>query len=327
MLSFITQRLCESLVVLLIMSFITYGLMGLMPGDPIDLMIQANPGLGPNDAFRLKAIYGLDQPIIARYSAWLSDALSGDFGFSRLYNQPVFDILWPRLLDTLKLMIPAFLIAVAISIPLGIMAALKPYSIIDYTINLVSFSGISIPSFWLALLAIIYFSINLGWFPASGNAEVGASFWDSLRYMVLPICVLVVTSIGSFIRFMRAAMIETLRQDYVRTARAKGVSEYRLLTHHCLQNALIPLITVIALSFGSLFSGTLIIETIFSWPGMGKMIYDSILGNDYNLAMVGFLLATVMTIAGNLLADIGYAIADPRVQLSKQNDEGATDYE
>ena len=317
MIGFIIQRLGESFIVLLIMSFVTYILIGLMPGDPIDLMIQANPKLGPEDAIRLKAIYGLDQPIINRYFAWLNDASSGDFGFSRLYNQPVFDILLPRLLDTLKLMAPAFLISIGIAIPLGILAALKPYSILDYSINLISFSGISVPSFWLALLAIIYFSINLGWLPASGAADAGAGLLENLRYMALPVGVLVVSSIGSFTRFMRAAMIETLRQDYVRTARAKGVSDYRLLVHHCLRNALMPLLTVIALSFGSLFSGALIIETVFSWPGMGKMIYDSIFGNDYNLAMVGFLLATAMTITGNLLADVSYAIVDPRVQLSE----------
>lgn len=319
--SYLAQRLVESLVVLFIIAFLSYVLMGLMPGDPIDLMIQADPDLTPADAARLKALYGLDQPLPQRFFNWLTAALQGDFGFSRLYGQPVFDILLPRLGNTLMLMGPAVLLSLLIAIALGLIAARRPYSWLDYGINLFSFAGISVPPFWLAILAIILFSVTLNWLPASAVSSADTGVWEQVEHMLLPVATLTVLSVGSFIRFMRAAALQTLRMDFIRTARAKGLGERRVLIGHVLRNAVIPLVTVVALSFGNLFSGALITETIFAWPGMGKTIYDAVLGNDYNLAMVGLLLATLTTLTGNILADIAYAVLDPRISLKGDADD------
>lgn len=316
---FTTGRLLESLIVLLAMSFVVYLLIGLMPGDPIDLMISGNPKMTSEDAARLRALYGLDKPIILRYGNWLAAALQGDFGYSRTYTQPVLSILVPRLGNTMLLMGISLIVTLAIAIPLGVFAAVRPYSRVDHVINLLCFAGISVPSFWFALLCIILFSVKLGWLPAGGMETVGASgVLDRLPYLIMPVTVLTVTNIGSFTRFMRASMIQTLRQEYIRTALAKGVGPARLLVGHALQNALLPLVTIVGLSFGNLFSGALITEIMFSWLGMGKLMYDAILGNDYNLALVGLLFATAATLVGNFLADVGQVALDPRVTFASR---------
>ena len=321
MIRFLGQRLFEALVVLFLMSFAIYGLIGLMPGDPVDLMINADPKLTPDDAARLKALYGLDRPILERYWNWLVAALGGDLGYSRVYTKPVIEILVPRLGSTALLLGISLLLSLAIAIPLGVYAALNPYSKADYAVNMFCFAGISLPPFWLALLLILCFAVVLGWLPAGGMLTVGdGGTLDRLQYMILPVLTLTIHSVGGFTRFMRASMMETLRQDYVRTARAKGLSEARVVTGHALRNALTPLVTVVALSFGGLFSGALITETMFGWRGMGKTIFDAIMGNDFNLALVGLLLATGFTLLGNFLADLCYAWLDPRVTLSEAHE-------
>ncbi len=308
---FIVQRLGESLIVLLIMSFVIYGLIGLMPGDPIDLMINADPRLTAEDAARLRALYGLDRPIAERYWNWLSAALSGDLGYSRIHARPVLDVLLPALANTAWLMGLGFALSLAIALPAGIAAALKPQSATDNTINLLAFAGISIPPFWLAILLIILFAVVLGWLPAGGMGD--ATLAGTATHLILPVLTLTLVTVGGIVRFVRAAMMEALRQDYVRTARAKGLSVRRVVFGHVLRNAMIPVVTILALNFGALFSGALITETMFGWLGMGKTIYDSILGNDYNLALVGLLFATLTTLLANLLADLAYAWLDPRI--------------
>ena len=308
---FIVQRLGESLIVLLIMSFVIYGLIGLMPGDPIDLMINADPRLTAEDAARLRALYGLDRPIAERYWNWLSAALSGDLGYSRIHARPVLDVLLPALANTAWLMGLGFVLSLAIALPAGIAAALKPQSATDNAINLLAFAGISIPPFWLAILLIILFAVVLGWLPAGGMGD--ATLAGTATHLILPVLTLTLVTVGGIVRFVRAAMMEALRQDYVRTARAKGLSVRRVVFGHVLRNAMIPVVTILALNFGALFSGALITETMFGWLGMGKTIYDSILGNDYNLALVGLLFATLTTLLANLLADLAYAWLDPRI--------------
>ncbi len=308
---FIVQRLGESLIVLLIMSFVIYGLIGLMPGDPIDLMINADPRLTAEDAARLRALSGRDRPIAERYWNWLSAALSGDLGYSRIHARPVLDVLLPALANTVWLMGLGFALALAIALPAGIAAALKPQSATDNAINLLAFAGISIPPFWLAILLIILFAVVLGWLPAGGMGD--ATLAGTATHLILPVLTLTLVTVGGIVRFVRAAMMEALRQDYVRTARAKGLSVRRVVFGHVLRNAMIPVVTILALNFGALFSGALITETMFGWLGMGKTIYDSILGNDYNLALVGLLFATLTTLLANLLADLAYAWLDPRI--------------
>jgi len=306
-------------MVLAIMSFVVFWLMGLMPGDPIDLMISADPKLTPDDAIRLRELHGLDRPISERYLNWLGGALIGDLGFSRLHAKPVLTVLWPALGNTVILLGISFIVSILLALPAGIYAAIKQYSTPDYIVNLAAFAGISIPSFWLALLLITLFSVILGILPASGTENIGGvtSVWDTAKFLILPIATLIIASVGSHTRFVRAAVIETMRQDYIRTARAKGASEVRVVLYHALRNALIPVVTIIALDFGYLFSGALIVETIFAYPGMGKLMVDAIMGNDFNLAMIAFLFATVLILLGNLLADIAYGWLDPRISYGE----------
>lgn len=311
---YLIGRLAGMVGVLAVMSFVIYGLIGLMPGDPIDLMIQADPHLTPADGERLKALQGLDLPIWQRYVNWLGAALSGDFGYSRTYHRPVFDILLPRLGNTLILLGISSILAICLSIPLGIWAAMRPQTGRDHAVNLVCFAGVSIPSFWFAILLILGFAAGLHLFPASGVTSIGGGgFFDRLYHLALPVTALTVASLAGHTRYMRASMIETLRQDFMRTAQAKGASPRRIVWTHGLRNALLPLVTVIALDFGTLFSGALVTETVFSYQGMGKTIYDSIMGNDFNLAMIAMMMATSVVLIGNFLADIGYAVLDPRI--------------
>ncbi|HEX6110876.1 MAG TPA: ABC transporter permease [Geminicoccaceae bacterium] len=314
MLRYFAHRLTEAAIVLLLMSFCIYGLLGLMPGDPIDLMASGDPNITSEDVARLKALHGLDQPLYKRYWHWFEGAVQGDFGYSRTHARPVLEILLPRLGNTCLLMGISLLLAFALALPAGVLAALKPRSWYDYTLNLFAFAGISLPSFWLALLLILLFAVELGWLPAGGVQTVGVGrLGDRLAHLVLPVLTLTVLTAGGLLRFTRAAMIEALRQDYIRTARAKGLGPYGVVVGHALRNAMIPVVTVLALNFGALFSGALIVETMFAYLGMGKLIYDSILGNDFNVALVGLLFATLLTLASNLGADVVYAWLDPRI--------------
>ncbi|CAK0771703.1 Oligopeptide transport system permease protein AppB [Azospirillaceae bacterium] len=325
MISFLIHRLFQSLLVLVVMSFVIYLLIGLAPGDPIDMMLTADPRLGPADAVRLRALYGLDAPIAHRYLNWLLAALSGDFGHSRLFGRPVFEVLIPRLGNTLALMGAGLTLALAIAVPVGVAAARRPGSTLDGAINIICFMGISIPSFWLALVLILLFAVTLGWLPAGGNGVAGGdavggsvSLGQRLSYMVLPVATLTLSSVAGYTRYVRSAMREVLRQDFIRTARAKGLGERWVVWRHGVRNALIPVVTILGLEVGSLFSGALITETMFSWPGMGKLIFDAVMGNDYNLALVALLLATAMTLLGNLAADVGYAFLDPRIHFGER---------
>ena len=318
MLRFITSRLLQSALVLLVMSFIIYGLIGLMPGDPIDIMVNSNPGYTAQDIARLRAQYGLDQPLTTRYWNWLQAAAVLDFGYSRTYSQPVMVVMVPALIQTAKLVGVSFVVFTVVALTLGVIAALAKGTALDRTINLLAFAGISVPVFFLALMLIYFFAVRLGWLPASGMFTIGGDggLADSTKYLVLPVLTLTAAFAGRFTRFTRASMVEVLRMDYIRTARAKGAGRLRVVFKHALRNALIPVVTVLALSFGALLGGALITETMFAQRGMGKLIYDAIMGNDFNLALMGLLFATAATLVSNLLADIAYAWLDPRISLS-----------
>jgi peptide/nickel transport system permease protein len=314
MIRYTAIRLVEILAMLLLMSFVVYALIGLMPGDPIDLMRSSDPRMSAADAARLKALYGLDQPLLWRYAAWAREALAGDLGYSRLFAAPVWAALLPRLGNSLLLMVPSFGLAFAVALGLGTAAARRPRSRLDAAVNFFCFAGISLPTFWLALILILVFAAGLGWLPASGIATAGSGdIADRLRHLVLPVATLSVVSGASYTRYVRAAMRDALGQDHIRTARAKGASEARVVVHHALRAALVPVTTILALSFGGLVSGALVTETMFGYPGMGKLIFDAVMGNDYNLALAALLLAASVTMIANLAADLAYAWLDPRV--------------
>ena len=309
----VLARAVQGALVLLLMSYAVYALIGLMPGDPVDLMVSADPTLGSEDAQRLKALYGLDRPLSERWASWLSAVANGDLGYSRLYSRPVLEVLLPALGTTLRLMGLALVVALGVAFGAALLAATRPGAARDLIVNLAAFAGVSMPPFWLGLLLIAVFSVWLGVLPAGGSGSLAGDggWW---RYAVLPVATLAFASAGVYTRYLRGSMLEVLRQDYIRTARAKGASEPRVLLAHALRNAAIPVVTVLALELGALFSGALVTETVFAWPGMGRLIYDAVMGNDYNLALVGLLLATAVTLAGSLFADLVYLWLDPRIR-------------
>ena len=308
-------RLWQAALVLGVMSVAVYALIGLMPGDPIDLMVSSDPDLTPEDARRLKALFGLDRPVLERWWAWAGHAVRGDLGYSRLYAAPVLDVLGPALANTLVLLGTSFVLTLAIALPAGTLAAMKPFSWYDRVVNFVALAGISVPVFWFALVLIVVFAVGFGVLPAGGTGELasGRGAFGRIDFLVLPVATLVFASVGGHLRFMRAAVIDALGQHHIRTAYAKGAGTARVVFGHALRNAMIPVTTVIALDMGTLVSGALVVETVFAWPGTGKLIYDAIMGNDFNLALAALLMATGMTMLASLLADLAYAWLDPRV--------------
>jgi peptide/nickel transport system permease protein len=279
------------------------------------MLSQANPDATPEQIATLRHIYGVDQPIGSRYWAWLQSALHGDFGFSRLQHRPVLEIVLAGLGNTLVLTGLAFVISTGIAVMLGTIAATRRGSWIDRAINFVAYAGISVPSFWLALVLIYVFAVRLGWLPAGGMPHPGDPARDWGSHLLLPVVALVMVEIGGLTRYARSAMLEVLDQDYIRTARAKGLTTRRVVWLHALRNAMIPVITIIALGFGHLFSGALLVENIFAWRGMGRLILEAIMGNDYNLALVCLLFTTAMILMANILADLAYSWLDPRISL------------
>ena len=311
---FLLTRTAGALVVLLAKSFVIFALIGFMPGDPIDLLMAANPDATPQEALRLRAIYGVDQPLLERYAAWLAAALHGDFGFSRLQHRPVLDIVIPALGNTIILTSIAFLISTAAALALGTTAAVKRGTWLDRAINLFAYAGISVPGFWLGLLLIYVFAVTLGILPAGGMPRPGQPY-PNWAYLILPVATLVIVEIGGLARYTRSAMLEVLGQDFIRTAHAKGLAPARIVLKHVMRNGLIPVVTIVALGIGHLFSGALLIETMFAWRGMGRLTLEAIMGNDYNLALVCLLFTTIMIVLGNTLADLAYAWLDPRIDL------------
>jgi peptide/nickel transport system permease protein len=313
---FVIARILGAFVVLAVKSFVIFALIGLMPGDPIDLLANANPEATAADISKLRQIYGVDQPITARYVRWVGALAEGDFGYSRITHRPVAEIVVPALGNTLILTASAFVISTLIALTLGTLAALRKGSWVERVINFGAFAGISVPGFWLGLVLIYIFAVKLGWLPAGGMPQSDSGY-PAIAYLALPLLTLVLVEIGGLTRYMRAAMIEVLNQDYIRTAHAKGLDARRVIWAHALRNAMIPVTTIIALGFGHLFSGATLIETIFGWRGMGRLIYEAIMGNDYNLALLCLMLTTMMILLANFIADVAYSVLDPRISLTE----------
>jgi len=308
--------------VIVLLSFFCYLLMTLMPGDPIDEMVAANPSMTAEDAQRLRELHGLDQPAYKRYWNWVTMIASGDLGYSRTYRVPVSEILGRSLLNTSLLAGAALMVSLLVAVPLGVWAALRKGSRVDYFVNLFAFAGISVPSFWIAIVLILLFAVYIPIFPAGGTSSIdfgmstGEALVDRARHLVLPVLSLSFLSIGTFVRYTRAAMIEAMSNDYIRTARAKGLSRERVLIVHGFRNALIPLITIVTLSFSTLFSGAIITETVFAYDGVGRLVFLSIQRNDFNVAMVAFMISVSWVLLMNFAADLLYGVADPRISYS-----------
>lgn len=302
-------RLVQILVTTAALSFVFYMLLGLMPGDPIDLAIMADPRLTAEDALRLRALHGLDQPLLARYFAWGGAVLRGDFGFSRLFAQPVAALLWPALVSTLVLLGWAVGLAAGLGVGLGVLAALRPR--LAPGVQGLALLAQAMPGFWLGIMLIILFAVVLGWLPAGGVAEEGQAAW---RFLVLPVATLAFGQMAAYARHAAAAMQGALLEPWIRSARARGAGDGRIAFGHALPNAAVPLLTLLGLDAGALVSGAVITETLFARPGMGKLIFDAIMGNDYNLALLALLVVAVVTMLGSLGADLAQRALDPRLR-------------
>ncbi len=317
---FLLRRLLVSIPVLLGITIATYAIISFAPGDPVTAMIspEAAASLGPGWVEQQRVALGLDRPVPVRYALWLKEVARGNLGFSYKDRQPINQKIVERLWPTLRLMGTALGIAIVIALPLGILSAIKQYSLLDYLATISGFAAISIPSFFLSLAAIYVFSLKFGWLPSSGMNTVGAaaSLGDSTKHLILPALILGLGEAAPLIRYTRSSMLEVIRQDYVTTARAKGLHERTVIWRHALRNALIPLITIIALNLPRLLGGTVIIEAIFAWPGMGTLAITAVQARDYPVIMAINLITAVMILASNLLADLVYAVIDPRIKYA-----------
>jgi peptide/nickel transport system permease protein len=315
---FLLRRLLISAPVLLGITLVMFIIANMAPGDPITALMNPEQAanMGPEWVEAQKEQLGLNDPAPVRYIKWLRQTAQGNLGFSFVDRQPVSHKIGERVWPTVKLMLTVLIVSVLVGIPLGVLSALRQYSWIDYLLTIIGFLTVSIPSFFLAMGLIYIFSLKLDWFPAAGMYTVGRdrTFLDSLRYMVLPASVLGLAQAAPIIRYTRASLLETITQDYVTVARAKGLNNNAVIVRHALRNALIPIVTIIALDVPRLLGGTVIIEQVFSWPGMGSLAIASVTGRDYNVLMGINLIAAVMILLSNLLADAIYSIVDPRIR-------------
>jgi peptide/nickel transport system permease protein len=324
--SYFFKRTLELIPIFFVISFIIFMLLNAMPGDPLLQMRMDNPRAFAQDPERLAELreyYRLDDPLIVKYFDWLKNILIGDLGFSSQYKIPVSDLIFSRLPNTLLLTVTAWIIGIVLALPIGIYAAVKKYSVFDYSTTVFAFVGISLPSFWFALMAIILFGVILQWLPISGLETYGVTgFWnvflDRFRHLIMPAIVLGFIQVAFWVRYIRAALLEVLDQDYIRTAYAKGANERRVIIRHALRNAMIPIITIIALDIPYFFGGALIVETVFAWPGMGRLMYNAVLASDYNLAINCLMFLAIITLLSNLLADVLYVVVDPRIKLDER---------
>ncbi|MDR7545277.1 MAG: ABC transporter permease [Armatimonadota bacterium] len=309
---YLLERAFQALVVLLVVSTLTFAMVSMAPGGPAIMMTMEST---PDQREALARQLGLDQPLPVRYLKWIGAALRADFGRSFGDRRQVNEVILERLPNTLLLGGSALALSILIGIPAGIISATRRYSLADHVVTFLSFIGVSIPAFWFAILLILVFTVHLHWLPASGLATPGAPFSlaDRLTHLVLPALVLATATLPNLVRFMRSALIEEIGQDYVRTARAKGLPDHVVLSRHAIRNALIPVVTVLGVLVPRLAGGAVITETIFGWPGMGQLAVSSTIGRDYPMVMAITVVVAVVVILSNLLVDLAYGWLDPRI--------------
>lgn len=318
---FLLRRLLLMVPLLLGISVISFLIMHLAPGDPAAMDAAMNVKADPAYIRKLQAFYETDKPIPVQYWHWLKKMATLNFGLSFKDNRPVLQVILERLPATLLLSGLSEILLFLVAVPLGVLAAYRQNSLYDRLVTIFSFVGYSAPAFWVSLLLMLLFGVQWGILPVSGMLSDNADFlpwygklWDFLEHLILPLFVTTYSGLASVSRYARTSMLEVIRQDYIRTARAKGLSEFQIIFRHALPNALLPIITLMGLSLPAFIGGSVIIESIFSWPGMGRLSYEAIVSHNYPLVMGTVIVAAILTMAGSLLADIGYAIADPRVR-------------
>jgi peptide/nickel transport system permease protein len=319
---YLIRRLLQMIPLLIFISLITFLISALAPGDPA--LQYVNPRKRAPTMEELAVIrhrYGLDRPLYVRYFIWLGGFFKGDWGYSMLTRNPVTDEVLTRLPNTIILSGCALFFSILVSIPLGVISAVKRYTIIDYITTFIAFVGISVPSFWFALLIVALVSLKLGWLPSVGMSSVGANleginkYIDLAKHLVLPVVALSFSEAAYWMRYQRASLLENLQQDFVRTARSKGLKESTVIWRHAFRNSLVSTVTLIGLSLPWLVNGSYITESIFGWPGMGRLGITSIMARDYPVVMAVTMLSALLVILGNLFSDILYAFVDPRSRL------------
>ncbi len=312
--AYIWRRAIQACGLLFLVSLVSYLIMNAAPGGPLVVYLH-NPQVTPDKIELLRHQLGLDQPWYSRYLVWLSGLLHGQWGYSYYTGRPVLDMITERLPATLMLMLSAFSLALALSFPLGIFAATHKYSWGDNLFSFASFFAWAMPTFWFGLMLQLVLAVKWRVLPVAGMHEIGTtSVLDLLRHLAMPAMVLGLGSIASWSRYLRSSLLEVLGQDYVRTAQAKGLPWRRVRGRHVLRNALIPIVTLMGLDLHVLFSGAVITESIFGWPGMGRLFLSSLNNRDYPLQMAGLMISATLLILGNLLADLAYALLDPRIR-------------
>ncbi len=321
MLRYIARRALEALPLLLVVSIVLFGMIQLS-GDPL-AAYTVDSTLTGDDIARLRHFYGLDQPIPIQYLRWLGNMLTGNWGTSFVSNVPVAQLIAQRLPNTLLLVFAAYSVILIVAVVVGTYTAVHQYSVIDHAVTTLAFIGISVPSFWLGLLLLIVFAVQtrhlgLPYFPAGGmyDLAIGPTFLQVAWHLVLPAVTLATVVAATYMRYIRASMLEVIRQDYVRTARSKGLSESVLLRRHAFKNAAIPVVTLIALDLPRFLSGSVVVESIFAWPGMGRLFWDEAQRTDIPVLMAVLMFTSVMVVVFNLLADVVYAYLDPRIRYA-----------
>lgn len=311
---YLIGRLLGTVPLMVGISLVLFGVIHLAPGGPMDVYAD-NPSVSPKALEQMRHAFGLDRSWPLQYLLWAKAMLGGDWGFSFRTGRPVVDEIAERVVPTLQLGGLSLLISLALAIPLGVVSAARQNTWLDHGLTLLSFAGISVPVFWLALLLQLLFSISLGWLPSAGYATIGGGgVVDRLAHIAMPAAVLSLATVASWARYIRAGMLDVLHQDFIRTARAKGLTSLVVLIRHALRNAMIPAVTIIALDLASVISGAVITETVFSWPGIGRLFIESMNGRDYPVLMGLMMLGSLALIGANMLADIAYSLLDPRIR-------------
>ena len=322
MLTYLFKRLLEMIPTLVGITLISFFIIHLAPGKPTDVLADLNPKMTPEARERLEKYYGLDKPIHIQYGMWLKRIVKLDFGDSfSTDRRPVWTKIKERLPITILINSLALVLIFVIAIPVGVSSAVRPYSLYDKITTVIVFIGFAVPTFWLALLLMILLGVNLHWLPVSGLKSMGyegfsafGKIWDKMNHLILPVTLEAFGGLAGLSRYMRSNMLEVIQQDYITTARAKGLPETKVIYKHALRNALLPVITILGLSIPGLIGGSVIFENIFSIPGMGQLFFQSVMMRDYPVIMGILTIGAVLTLVGNLLADIGYAVADPRIR-------------
>ena len=319
--NYLIRRVLMMIPLLLGISLLSFTIMQLAPGDPASLDVSMNAKIDPGYIVKLRESYGLNDPLLVQYGHWLKRMATFDFGNSFKDNRPVLTVILERLPATLLLSGLSVFLLFVLAVPLVIAAATHQGQWLDRWTTLFTFIGFAMPTFWLALLLMLLFGVQWGWLPISGMAGIGAEdlplwgrAWDMAQHLVLPLFVTTFGGLASISRYARTSMLEVIRQDYIRTARAKGLTERVVVYKHALRNAMISIVTLLGLSLPALIGGSFIIETLFAWPGMGRLGFEAVFSHNYPLLMGIGIISSLLTLLGNLLADLGYAWLDPRVR-------------